>query len=211
MRSLTLTALVSLTVAACGPKPEERYIGAVDARYNGDAKAYYEELLLLAHEEPDSRAGRRARATLSSSSLYTQAAILGALAGTAVPNFMAFSARAKQSEAKQNLRALYTWQQVEFSDKHRYSAQMPADLLGLPLRYTYFAELDRPSFGPDHSAQPWAVEEMRLALSRMGIQPFARGDGFLLVAVSNLDGDGDFDIWTIDEHGNLVHFLDDLS
>jgi type IV pilus assembly protein PilA len=201
-----------LALAACGPKPEEQYIMAVDARMNGDAQAYYDSLLELAHDEPDTRAGRRARATLSSSGLYTQAAVVGVLAAIAVPNFMSFSARSRQAEAKSNLKALYTYERVQYSETNRYAGQLPGDLLGgQPLRYTYFVDLDRPAFGPEHAQEPWLLEEMRLALSRMGIQPFARTDAFLIVAIGNLDNDADFDIWTIDENGNLVHFLDDLG
>ncbi|ATB49921.1 type IV pilin protein PilA [Corallococcus macrosporus] len=48
-------------------------------------------------------------------------AIIGILAAIAIPNFIKFQARSKQSEAKTNLKALYTAQKAFFSEKDRYS------------------------------------------------------------------------------------------
>jgi type IV pilus assembly protein PilA len=48
-------------------------------------------------------------------------AIIGILAAIAIPNFLKFQARSKQSEAKTNLKALYTAQKSFFSEKDRYS------------------------------------------------------------------------------------------
>jgi type IV pilus assembly protein PilA len=47
-------------------------------------------------------------------------AIIGILAAVAIPNFMRFQARAKQSEAKANLKALYTAQRSYFQEKDKY-------------------------------------------------------------------------------------------
>lgn len=48
-------------------------------------------------------------------------AIIGILAAIAIPNFIKFQARSKQSEAKTNLKALFTAQKAFFSEKDRYS------------------------------------------------------------------------------------------
>nr|AFX67104.1 pilin [Myxococcus sp. 003B01] len=48
-------------------------------------------------------------------------AIIGILAAIAIPNFIKFRARSKQSEAKTNLKALYTAQKSFSSEKDRYS------------------------------------------------------------------------------------------
>nr|AFX67138.1 pilin [Myxococcus sp. 124B01]AFX67139.1 pilin [Myxococcus sp. 106B05]AFX67146.1 pilin [Myxococcus sp. 004-93]AFX67147.1 pilin [Myxococcus sp. 004-94]AFX67148.1 pilin [Myxococcus sp. 004-95] len=48
-------------------------------------------------------------------------AIIGILAAIAIPNFIKFQARSKQSEAKTNLKALFTAQKSFFSEKDRYS------------------------------------------------------------------------------------------
>jgi type IV pilus assembly protein PilA len=48
-------------------------------------------------------------------------AIIGILAAIAIPNFNKFQSRSKQSEAKTNLKSLYTAQQAFFAEKDRYS------------------------------------------------------------------------------------------
>ncbi len=47
-------------------------------------------------------------------------AIIGLLAALAIPNFMKFQARSKQSEAKSNLKSLFTAQKAYYGDKQVY-------------------------------------------------------------------------------------------
>ena len=47
-------------------------------------------------------------------------AIIGILAAIAIPNFIKFQARSKQSEAKSNLKSLYTAHKAYFADKDSY-------------------------------------------------------------------------------------------
>ena len=49
-------------------------------------------------------------------------AIIGILAAIAIPNFIKFQARSKQSEAKANLKALFTAEKAFMQEKDRYSA-----------------------------------------------------------------------------------------
>ena len=48
-------------------------------------------------------------------------AIIGILAAIAIPNFIRFQARSKQSEAKSNLKSLFTAQKSYYQEKDRYS------------------------------------------------------------------------------------------
>ena len=48
-------------------------------------------------------------------------AIIGILAAIAIPNFIKFQARAKQSEAKANMTAMFTAEKAFFQEKDRYS------------------------------------------------------------------------------------------
>src|SRR5690242_19789803 len=48
-------------------------------------------------------------------------AIIGILAAIAIPNFIKFQARSKQSEAKANLKAIVTAQKAYFQEKDHYS------------------------------------------------------------------------------------------
>src|SRR5437588_1406610 len=49
-------------------------------------------------------------------------AIIGILAAIAIPNFIKFQARSKQSEAKANLKAIFTAEKAFFQEKDRYSS-----------------------------------------------------------------------------------------
>src|SRR5918911_1892976 len=49
-------------------------------------------------------------------------AIIGILAAIAIPNFIKFQARSKQSEAKANLKAVFTAQKAFFQEKDRFSS-----------------------------------------------------------------------------------------
>ena len=48
-------------------------------------------------------------------------AIIGILAAVAIPNFAKFQARSKQSEAKANLKAMFTAQKAFTAEKDRFS------------------------------------------------------------------------------------------
>ncbi|MHB8418925.1 MAG: prepilin-type N-terminal cleavage/methylation domain-containing protein [Myxococcales bacterium] len=67
-------------------------------------------------------------------------AIIGLLAALAIPNFLKFQARSKQSEAKANLKSLYTAQKSYYGDKQAYREF--ADAIGFEPefnnRYAYF-------------------------------------------------------------------------
>jgi type IV pilus assembly protein PilA len=49
-------------------------------------------------------------------------AIIGILAAIAIPNFIKFQARSKQSEAKANLKAAFTAEKAFFAEKDKYSS-----------------------------------------------------------------------------------------
>jgi type IV pilus assembly protein PilA len=49
-------------------------------------------------------------------------AIIGILAAIAIPNFIKFQARSKQSEAKANMKAVFTAQKAFFQEKDRFSS-----------------------------------------------------------------------------------------
>jgi type IV pilus assembly protein PilA len=51
-------------------------------------------------------------------------AIIGLLAALAIPNFIKFQARSRQSEAKSNLKALFTAQKSYYGDKLAYCSSM---------------------------------------------------------------------------------------
>lgn len=79
-----IACLCLLSLVACGgATPRDRYVEAVKARAEGDNKAYYDAMVELAHEAPDTRVGRRARANLNTGMLgsFYWLAVLGSLVG----------------------------------------------------------------------------------------------------------------------------------
>ncbi len=67
-------------------------------------------------------------------------AIIGLLAALAIPNFLKFQARAKQSEAKSNLKSIFTAQKSYYGDKQMYLESL--DVIGFGPefnnRYSYY-------------------------------------------------------------------------
>lgn len=51
-------------------------------------------------------------------------AIIGILAAIAIPNFIRFQARSKQSEVKTNLKAIFTGQKSRYADRDAYSSSL---------------------------------------------------------------------------------------
>src|SRR5690242_14785202 len=68
-------------------------------------------------------------------------AIIGILAAIAIPNFVKFQARSKQSEAKANLKAMFTAQKAFAAEKDKFSDKI-GEIGFSPERnnrYTYFS------------------------------------------------------------------------
>jgi len=69
-------------------------------------------------------------------------AIIGLLAALAIPNFIKFQAKARQSEAKSNLKAVFTAQKAYYGDKQTYYDVF--SVIGfepeMNNRYAYFAD-----------------------------------------------------------------------
>ena len=68
-------------------------------------------------------------------------AIIGILAAIAIPNFLQYQSRARQSEAKVNLGGVFVSETAFLADNNRYSnfAGIGYTLAGTTNRYTYYA------------------------------------------------------------------------
>jgi type IV pilus assembly protein PilA len=66
---------------------------------------------------------RRLRKGFTLIELMIVVAIIGILAAIAIPNFIKFQARSKQSEAKTNLKNLFTAQKAYFGEKDKFLTQ----------------------------------------------------------------------------------------
>lgn len=193
----------------------DRYLDALDQRIEGDSRAFYDELIALAHDDPDGRIGRRARVALSGGTGATWAVTAGVLASVAIPNFQKFSSRAKQAEAKSLLAGAFVAQQAYRAEFGRFCPTLAKCGLSVSVdpssRYVLF-------FGPRELVGGYAMPDRANVLKQAAIffdesniRPMVKKDRFVLVAVSNLDADPDLDVWTIDQDNELVQVQNDLE
>jgi type IV pilus assembly protein PilA len=111
-------------------------------------------------------------------------AIIGILAAIAIPNFLRYQAKTKQSEAKTNLGSIFTSQVTYFGENDTYAGSIGAGSLG------------------------WAPEgTTRYAYSMSG----GTTTQFSAQATGNIDTDTTIDRWLIDQNRSLTNPTNDVS
>ncbi|MBF0378600.1 MAG: prepilin-type N-terminal cleavage/methylation domain-containing protein [Desulfamplus sp.] len=108
-------------------------------------------------------------------------AIIGILAAIAIPNFLSYQCKAKQSEAKTNLGNIRTLQE------------------------TYFTEYD--TYGADTGDIKFSVQGDSRYTYLIASTSF--GSGYRATAVTNLDRDATNDAWRINSSNDLVNGTND--
>ena len=108
--------------------------------------------------------------------------IVGILALLALPRFMSVTSRAKATEAKLALKQIHTLQQAHRLEHERYARELSA--IG-------------------YDANP-TVEQGGTARYALRIES-ASPEGFVAAAeaVVDFDGDGTYDVWEVDESGQV--------
>ncbi|MEE9232381.1 MAG: prepilin-type N-terminal cleavage/methylation domain-containing protein [Nitrospirales bacterium] len=127
-------------------------------------------------------------------------AIIGILATLAIPNFLRYQAKAKQTEAKANLVALHTAEIAYFAENNGFVDDFNAigfGVTGASQRYYY--ELGAANLG---TLPPGCTAS---ALDS------ASPTGFTAVAIGNIDGDATCDVWTITDQKVLKNVTNDVS
>ncbi|MCA9473615.1 MAG: prepilin-type N-terminal cleavage/methylation domain-containing protein [Nitrospira sp.] len=127
-------------------------------------------------------------------------AIIGILATIAIPKFMTYQAKAKQTEAKNNLVAIHTGQIAYFAENNGYIDDFNAigfAVSGSSQRYYY--ELGRANMG---TLPPGCTAS---TLDQ------ASSNAFVAVAIGNIDGDATCDVWTINQEKVLTNVTNDVS
>ncbi|HEX9573177.1 MAG TPA: prepilin-type N-terminal cleavage/methylation domain-containing protein [Myxococcales bacterium] len=149
-------------------------------------------------------------------------AIIGILAAIAIPNFIKFQARSKQSEAKANLKASFTAMKAYFQEKDRYSTFVQ-DIGFVPERNNRFAYFFN-STNVVLSNRSGAVETYAGGETAIGVDVFkgyaaigygsspctgvgmtdaaqwadtAGASQYTVFAIGNVDADPDLDRWSI--------------
>ena len=142
----------------------------------------------------------RNRYGFSLTELMIVVAIIGILAVIAIPNFLKYQARAKQSEAKANLVAIHTSEMAHFAEKNAYVDDFNA--IGFAVTGSsqlYYYELGRSSSG---TLPPGCTASTLDNVS---------DTGFTAAATANIDGDSTCDVWTIDENKTLLNVTNDVA
>jgi prepilin-type N-terminal cleavage/methylation domain-containing protein len=116
--------------------------------------------------------------------------IIGILAALAIPRFMRSTTKAKQSEAKQLLKQIYTMQHAYRQEFDSYACN---GLVADATNGTVFATL-----GVDVGATARYTYTMAAGLNT-----------FSCVATADLDDDPTVDTWQIDQDGTLLCTTDD--
>ena len=116
--------------------------------------------------------------------------IIGILAALAIPRFMRSTTKAKQSEAKQLLKQIYTMQRAYRQENDTYTLDGVAASAAAPNAFaTIGIEIG--------------------STARYSYAMAAAANTFTCTATANLDDDATNDVWTIDENGTLVVTSDD--
>ena len=128
-------------------------------------------------------------------------AIIGILAAIAIPDFLKFQAKAKQSEAKTNLGAVFTTQVAYFGETNEYSS--------------FF---DLCHWEPEgQSMYTYSLPDQTINNTKGGggCQSATAGIGadataFTAGAMGNIDNDTDCDSWEINDAKELTNTISDL-
>src|SRR5438874_6057701 len=154
----------------------------------------------------------RASAGFTLIELMIVVAIIGILAAIAIPNFMRYQAKAKQSEAKVGLGGIFTTATSFFAENNTYTVTNASNLgyspAGSP-RYSFVyggvAAGNQINLGSTVGTCPgtaWTVAAGTPAASAVGFTSGARG---------NVDSDATCDEWSINDIRNLTNNNNDVS
>ena len=136
-----------------------------------------------------------------------------------IPNVLEFDAKAKTSEAKANLKAIYQAQKTYFQQNHTYAGSKAADGEDVGCfqmihwqpegqsRYAYFC------------GETVIVNQLPLGINPLPsldywsypVRPASSAGVFTAMAIGNIDSDGYFDIWMINDQNQLLWLQNDIK
>jgi len=137
-------------------------------------------------------------------------AIIGILAAIAIPNFMTYQAKAKQSEAKVGLGGIFTTAVSYFAENSSYTAT-PAALGYSPAgnpRYSFIynnATINTGSTSATCPSGSWVVGVPAVPV------PTGTATGFTAGAIGNIDADTTCDEWAMNDIRSLINNSNDVT
>ncbi len=219
MRWAALMSLLccGLSLGACAGETsaQARYLQALQQKFAGNAQAYYEQMLALADSASETRAGRRARATVVGDDRLSDVLLVGLgatfLSPPDAPAPTVSEEGASETllsvEAQTQLRLIAAAQKRFYRQHGRYCATFTECEAPAPVaaHYFYFLSDQTVTGGSDSEETVDMEEQARLYLSRHKITPGVTAHDFTAVAIGVGVPDEDFDVWTIDQDEHLVH------
>ena len=143
-------------------------------------------------------------------------AIIGILAAIAIPNFAKFQARAKQSEAKANLKAIYTAKHASYGELDTFKCKTAGNVAAgdgfcgwstsSSTRYTYRAGDDArlPTSSVGEGGQETCTDDISTSEAETE-------RAFTATATGNIDSDSECDDWYINTTGDLTNSVNDVT
>ena len=141
--------------------------------------------------------------------------IIAFLSVIAVPNFFKFLAKAKRSEAYMNLGSIYTAEKAYWAENGTYTDKLsgPGSLGWEPQGYAGGGKNERFNytygFGSGAEGTSCFTGKKETPSTYLNITK-ADKNSFIAGAVCDIDGDGEPDIITIDQNGDIKIIQDDL-
>ncbi len=134
---------------------------------------------------------RRAQRGFTLIELMIVVGIIGILALIAIPNFVKFQTKTKQSEAKLNLKAIHTAAAAGFVENSNYT--LCGDWCG-------WSPNGKQVYNYSNGTDTRAITTNTCTTYTNAAQTAA---AYTAAATANIDSDATCDIWTIDDAGNL--------
>lgn len=153
-------------------------------------------------------------------------AIIGILAAIAIPNFLRYQAKSRQSEAKTNLGAIFVAETAYLSENSRYGSfsEIGYALAGTTNRYTYRSPAINGTAGSGGTAYPAASYDQISCGAPAPCTPATDASpavpsaasatpgsiGFTASAVASIDNDPTIDGWSVNDiKGGLTQAVPD--
>lgn len=128
-------------------------------------------------------------------------AIIGILAAIAIPNFMKFQARARQSEAKVNLKAFFTAAKGYFAEYGAYQCEDCGYQPEAKNRYTYSLS----------ATKTYAAQDTANNSCVPGTKGVQTASAFTATAAANIDSDATCDEWWMNDWNTLTNPTNDVE
>ena len=140
-------------------------------------------------------------------------AIIGILAAIAIPNFLRFQAKSKQSEAKTNLGGIFT-AEVAYFGEHNYFgnfSEIAWAPVGSNARYRYVSGAFTNNLGGTYTPTPGGSDNAGFTGTLTHTFASARSDNsFSIEAAGNIDQDATEDVWSMTQLRVLTNVTDDV-